>query len=459
MRRFQSTGPHLLTSGTFALIILFFLTACGTGSDSPSVLPTREVATPTPGESAGAVTPSPIPTAVPTPTTSAGDTPTDSADTERTALIALYDATDGADWKINDGWLGDGALGKWLRVTTDESGKITGLDLTANQLNGEIPAELGGLSHLELLYISDNNLTGALPDSLTGISGLESFHFHNNPGLCAPVDEAFQTWLRGIEEVRGSSCAPEDSPVDREVLVGLYDAMDGENWANNTNWLTDRPIREWYGVINDASGRVVELVLGWNELTGEMPEELGSLTNLKRLELDNNKLTGEMPMELGNLGNLEILLLGSNQLTGGIPMELGSLSNLQRLELGSNQLTGEVPMELGDLSSLEIMTLSFNQLTGEIPSELSELSNLETLFLRGNRLTGEVPTGLGSLSNLRRLELDGNQLTGEIPTELGNLSNLKYLRLNHNSWSGCIPAKLGDVPDSDLRFSGMPSFC
>ena len=160
---------------------MIFLTACSTGSDSPSVSPTREVATPTPGDSAGTVSSSPIPTAVPTTTTPEGP-----PDTDRTALIALYDATDGVDWKINDGWLSDGALDKWVRVTTDENGQVKDLDLSANQLSGQIPAELGDLSDLTLLYISDNNLTGALPQSLTGISGLESFHFHNNSGLCAP---------------------------------------------------------------------------------------------------------------------------------------------------------------------------------------------------------------------------------------------------------------------------------
>ena len=398
-------------------------------------------------------------TAVPTPTPSAGDVPTDSPDTERTALIALYDATDGADWKIDDGWLNDGPLGRWLRVTTDENGKVTDLDLSANQLNGEIPAELGNLPNLKLLYISDNNLTGALPQSLTAISGLELFHFHNNPGLCAPIDEAFQTWMQGIEEVRGSSCAPEDSAEDRAALVELYGALDGENWTNSTNWLSDRPIREWHGVTNNASGHVVGLALGWNELTGEIPKELGSLTNLQRLELSNNKLTGEIPTELSNLSNLQRLELGNNNLTGEIPMELGRLSSLKRLGLDYNQLTGEIPMELGDLSNLEALVIGFNQLTGEIPMELGNLSNLEILVLWVNRLTGEIPTVLGSLSNLRTLDLRGNQLTGEIPTELGNLSNLNTLLLFGNQLSGCIPAKLSDVPKSDFNFPDMPPFC
>ena len=458
MRKYRSTEPHLLTFGALALTLLFFLTACSTVSDSASFSPTRESAIPTqeaPVRSAKALA---VPT--PTPTQSTGNTQTEFPDTERTALTALYDATDGADWKINDGWLGDGALDKWLRVTTDENGQVTGLDLGSNQLNGEIPAELGNLSRLELLYISDNNLTGALPQSLTGISGLESFHFHNNSGLCAPIDETFQAWLRGIAKVRGSSCAPEDSLEDREVLVELYGALDGEKWTNNTNWLSDRPVRAWHGVTNNASGRVYGLVLEWNGLTGEIPKELGGLTNLKRLELGNNKLTGEIPTELGDLTNLESLILGSNLLTGEIPMELGSLSNLKVLGLGSNQLTGEIPMEFGSLSNLETLVININQLTGEIPNELGNLSNLEILALWANRLTGEIPTILGSLSNLRTLELNYNHLTGEIPAELGNLSNLNTLLLyGGNQWSGCIPGKLGDVPKNDFNFPDMPPFC
>ncbi|MYB49341.1 MAG: hypothetical protein F4X72_08795 [Dehalococcoidia bacterium] len=366
-------------------------------------------------------------------------TSTGSSDPERAALTALYDATGGADWKIDDGWLRDGALDKWLRVTTDENGRVTDLDLSANQLNGEIPAELGNLSRLELLYISDNNLTGALPQSLTGILGLESFYFHNNPGLCAPIDEAFQTWLEGIAEVQGSSCAAEDSPEDRKVLVELFNALDGENWNNNANWLTERPIREWHGVTNDASGRVTRLLLDSNGLAGKIPKELGSLSNLKRLEFGNNRLTGEIPAELGNLSDLETLQLGNSPPAGG--------------------LSGGIPKELGSLSKLEILNLKFNQLTGEIPAELGNLTNLVILALMANRLTGEIPAELGSLSILRTLELNYNQLAGKIPTEFGNLSSLNTLMLSGNQWSGCIPKKLSDVRKSDFHFPDMPPFC
>ena len=458
MRNSQPTERHLRIFGALALILLFFLAACSTESDSPSVSPTRESATPTTEASNRAMSAPATSTAVPTVTK-----PTEAPNPERTALTALYEATGGEDWKINDGWLRDGPLDKWLRVTTDGDGRVTSLDLGSNQLNGEIPSELGNLSRLELLYISDNNLAGALPQSLTGISGLESFHFHNNSGLCAPIDEAFQTWLQGIVLVIGSSCAPEDSLEDREALVQLYNALDGENWNNNANWLTERPIRQWHGVTNDASGRVTRLLLDSNRLAGEIPKELGSLSNLKRLEFGNNQLTGEIPSELGNLSALETLLLGSDSsyaggLSGSIPKELGNLSNLEALNLRFNQLTGEIPAELGNLTSLETLLLGYNRLSGEIPAELGGLSNLTSLEIVYNGLTGEIPAELGNLSNLTRLLLGHNQLSGEIPKELGNLSNLKGLSLESNKLTGCIPAALGGASNSSMGLNVRP-FC
>ena len=383
---------------------------------------------------------------------------------ERAALTALYDATGGQDWKTNDGWLSDAPLDQWLRVTTDEDGQVTSLDVGSNRLNGEMPTELGDLSNLKLLFINDNELTGVLPQSLTSLSELESFRFHNS-GLCAPIDEAFQTWLQGIASVIGSSCAPEDSLGDREVLVQLYNALDGENWRNNANWLTERPIREWHGVTNDASGRVTRLLLESNRLSGEIPMELGSLSNLKRLELGNNQLTGEIPRELGNLSALETLRLGGSNspttwgfLTGEIPRELGNLSKLEALTLEFNRLTGEIPAELGNLTSLETLLLGYNRLSGEILAELGGLSKLEALNLEFNRLTGEIPAELGNLSNLTRLLLGNNQLSGEIPKELGNLSNLKSLSLEGNELSGCIPAALGGVSNSRRGLNVRP-FC
>ena len=231
------------------------------------------------------------------------------------------------------------------------------------------------------------------------------------------------------------------------MLVAFYHSTGGASWDANANWLSGRPIGEWRGVTTDSNGRVIELGLWDNQLTGEIPPELGRLSNLMSLVLWDNQLTGEIPPELGRLSNLTVLGLSGNHLTGPIPPELGDLSNLKNLYLSGNQLTGPIPPELGRLSNLIGLNLSDNQLTGEIPLELGRLSNLTGLFLHGNQLTGEIPLELGRLSNLTRLFLHGNQLTGEIPLELGRLSDLMELVLYGNQLTGPIPPELGGLSD------------
>ena len=82
---------------------------------------------------------------------------------------------------------------------------------------------------------------------------------------------------------------------DRDVLVEFYKATDGPSWIDNTNWLSDAPIGEWYGVTAGENGSVIELVLDGtlferHGLRGEVPGELGSLTDLERLSLNWNEL-------------------------------------------------------------------------------------------------------------------------------------------------------------------------
>ncbi len=262
-----------------------------------------------------------------------------------------------------------------------------------------------------------------------------------------------ETFYQNFEAYRAANGFPSVLPPphagDRAILVTLYNATDGPNWTDNTHWLSDRNLIEWDGVVIDERGRVTRLRLGVNELSGEIPAELGRLTNLERLELIDNDLISTIPPELGNLSNLTYLSLGSNELSGEIPIELSRLTNLESLSLGSNQLTGEIPAELGRLTNLELLSLGDNQLTGEIPPELGNLSNLEWLNLNGNELSGEIPAGLGRLTNLESLSLGRNQLT-RIPPELGNLSNLTSLALAGNKLTGAIPSELGNL--TNLRW-------
>ena len=258
--------------------------------------------------------------------------------------------------------------------------------------------------------------------------------------------------------VSGLVTAPPAIASDRDALVAFYHATDGPNWRNSANWLTDAPIEEWHGVSTDSAGRVTGLDSSSNELSGELPPELGDLANLQELTLADNQLTGAIPAELGDLANLQELTLADNQLTGSIPPELGDLANLQELTLADNQLTGAIPAELGNLANLTVLTLADNQLAGAIPPELGDLANLEELTLAGNLLTGAIPAELGDLANLAILTLASNRLTGSIPAELGDLADLEELTLAGNLLTGCIPEGLRDVPDNDLTSLRLP-FC
>ncbi len=291
----------------------------------------------------------------------------------------------------------------------------------------------------------------------------------------AEMDRSAPSLARGTRSPRPVSPAE----MDRSALVTLYDATGGDNWTDNTNWLRDEPLGDWHGVTTDADGRVTQLRLANNRLTGELPSQLGDLSSLRQLRLGNNELSGPIPSELGNLSNLGYLYLNANDLTGSIPAELGGLANLVHLyvndnnlsgsipsELGGlvnlrrlyaydNDLSGSIPIELGRLASLERLHISENDLSGSIPSELGDMSSLTQLILSDNDLTGSIPSSLGSLTQLEELHLDSNELSGAIPAELGDLSGLTELYMSDNYLEECIPANLRDVPSNDLDDLGL----
>ena len=231
---------------------------------------------------------------------------------------------------------------------------------------------------------------------------------------------------------------------DRAALIALYNATDGANWTDNTNWLSNKALSEWNGVSTDRYDRVTRLYLPTNELSGEIPVELGVLAKLQELWLNQNMLRGEIPVELGNLTSLTLLWLGQNELSGTIPVELGNLTDLQQLALSDNMLNGTIPVELGNLTDLYVLSLWGNMLNGTIPVELGVLAKLQELLLNRNELSGTIPVELGNLasSGLWYLDLSENMLSGKIPEELGNLTSLQQLYLWDNELSGKIPAEL-----------------
>ena len=364
-------------------------------------------------------------------------------ESDRTVLESLHEATDGPNWRNTEDWLGGPALEEWHGVDADSLGLVTTLDLEDNGLEGELPGDLGLLAEMTELRIGDNDaLAGRLPRSLIRLS-LDVLHYAGTD-LCAPGDNSFREWLDGISSHRGTGveCV---RLTEREVLERLYDATEGESWADNGKWLSNAPLGEWYGVESDDSGRVVGVRLAENELSGAIPSELGDLGSLESLDLADNGLSGAIPSELGRLANLRSLRLAGNVLSRPIPLELGGLADLESLSLADNELSGPIPPELGGLANLRWLDIGWNELSGAVPSELGDLASLERLVLVGNGLSGAIPSELGGLANLRELRLSVNMLSGPVPPELGDLADLEWLDLAGNELSGPIPPELGDL--------------
>ena len=190
---------------------------------------------------------------------------------DRAALVALYEATAGPEWRDNTNWLTDAPIGQWAGVGVGPDGRISTLRLGRNGLTGWIPPELGSLASLRELNLFGNQLTGPIPFELGQLTRLE--------------------WLQ----------------LDFNDLTG--------------------PIPPELG--NLAS--LEFLFLGSNDLMGPISPELGKLTRLIILALGGNDLTGPIPPELGKLTRLIILELASNDLTGPIPLEIANLPNLEHL--------------------------------------------------------------------------------------------------------------------------------
>ena len=92
-------------------------------------------------------------------------------------------------------------------------------------------------------------------------------------------------------------------------MIALYNAANGPGWKNSENWLSDAPLDQRHGVVADCDGSVIGLNLGDNQLTGQIPPELGNVSGLGFLDLSQNQLSGPIPPELGKLGLLKTLFL------------------------------------------------------------------------------------------------------------------------------------------------------
>ena len=225
----------------------------------------------------------------------------------------------------------------------------------------------------------------------------------DSTGMITAVGEGTTVITATLASASGRTVITVGEPVgsDRKILEQLFYSTGGEGWTRKDGWLTDAPLRMWYGIQIDDDGFVTSIDLPNNNLEGTIPPDLGGLTRLETLSLRENNLTGTLPLELGNLEELRQIDLGELNLSGEIPATLGNLVELRRLNFELVPFTGSIPPELGKLVKLEYLDLYLNRLSGSIPAELAGLRSLQTMLIDGNQLTGSIPSTFVRMEELQ----------------------------------------------------------
>lgn len=266
------------------------------------------------------------------------------------ALVAVYNAADGASWAKNQ-WDLSKPMDEWPAVTLTD-GRVTALKLTTSGVitkEWTLPAEIGDLTQLTDLRINSNKLTGEIPDAVYGLAQLVNLYFQNNDLTGSLSPKLAQ--LTSLEQLY----------VDR-----------------NAN------------------------------MTGGIPKEIGQLRKLERINISQSGIGGEIPAELGQCEALLQFMAFKTNLSGELP-DIWDMPVLQTVMLHTNPgLTGHLPASLGKLKSLSTGTAPSLQLygcnfTGNIPESFAGLPEKTTqVMVQENRMSGVIPAAVQAHANFAK---------------------------------------------------------
>ncbi|KAL3729196.1 hypothetical protein ACJRO7_026314 [Eucalyptus globulus] len=298
------------------------------------------------------------------------------------------------DWQnAPPNWVGNDPCGNnWVGIVCNNS-RVTSIILSSAGLTGPLSGDIGQLSELQFLDLSNNKgLTGSLPEQIGNLMKLTHL-----------------------------------------ILVGCG----------------------FSGQIPDSIGslqNLVHLSLNSNRFTGLIPAIIGNLSRLYWLDLADNQLTGSIPVSNGSNSGLDMLLqakhfhFGQNQLSGTIPSQLFSSGmRLIHVLFDNNNLNGSIPSTLGLVRSLEVVRFDRNSLAGAVPANLNNLTSVQELLLSNNRLTGPLPN-LAGMNALNYLDLSNNSFDAtDFPSWIPTLQSLTTLMLEFTQVQGVLPVILFSI--------------
>ncbi|XVE89033.1 hypothetical protein DITRI_Ditri19aG0117500 [Diplodiscus trichospermus] len=243
-----------------------------------------------------------------------------------------------------------GLGGLLSNALVSKSSRLSTLDLRENRFSGSIPPWIHILPKLRILLFAGNALRGQIPNHLcqmelyiidlsrNQLNGTIPSCFSNSSFGMAPGRSAFVTSLIRMNEAINldayySSSLELNSDSSRSFLP--YQQAEAEFTTKSRQ--------------NSYKGDILRYMFG--------------------LDLSCNELSGEIPTQIGELKNLRALNLSHNRLSGSIPRSFSGLKQIESLDLSSNNLSGQVPPQLTELNFLSLFNVSYNNLSGMTPDK------------------------------------------------------------------------------------------
>ncbi|KAF2317521.1 hypothetical protein GH714_023836 [Hevea brasiliensis] len=253
---------------------------------------------------------------------------------------------------------------------------FTILDLSHNDFTKRIPEWIGNFSELTYLLLGYNRLEGEIPIQLCNLTQLRLVDFSNN-NLSGPVPPC-------ISLLRYSDDKSFYMPTLTSFMTRPLEVTTKTNQTLEVTTKTNQPLE-----VTTKTNQPLEVTIKNNqplEITTKNASRYfqGSILRLMSgLDLSCNNLTGEIPVEIGNLDKIQLLNLSHNKLTGLIPQSFSNLTQIESLDLSYNNLNGKIP-QLTQLYFLAVFSVAHNNLSGRTPEMVAQFATFENSSYEGN---------------------------------------------------------------------------
>ncbi|KAG7588354.1 Leucine-rich repeat [Arabidopsis suecica] len=284
------------------------------------------------------------------------------------------------------------------------------MDLSRNKLSGNLPTHFNYYS-AAMLFLNDNEFSGPIPDTL--LENVMVLDLRNNylSGTipCFPNNKFIQYLLLRGNRLTGP--IPKDlcSLSSIKILDLSYNRLNGSIPSCFNNVSFGRSLSYSSGYISSYdiflsnelglySGSLVLPLEFHTDYSSELEfifefaskSRYDSYTKrsfnfISGLDLSNNELSGQIPKELGDLQRIRALNLSHNSLSGLIPESFSNLTDIESIDLSFNVLHGPIPHNLTKLDYMVVFNVSYNNLSGSIPTQ-GKFSTLDDTNYIGNPL-------------------------------------------------------------------------